>query len=57
MPCSHHIFLAGIVFAEVSKLNVTFVTFFVEFFMLDDTYSHVDVKIEFGVVSLILIFL
>ena len=57
MPCSHHIFLAGIVFGEVSKLNVTFVTFFVEFFMLDDTYSHVDGKIEFGVVSMILIFL
>jgi len=44
MPCPHHIFLLGIVFGEVSKLNVTFVTFFVEFFMLDDTYSHVDVK-------------
>ena len=36
---------------------MTFVTFFVEFFMLDVIHSHVDVETEFGVVSLILIFL
>jgi len=36
---------------------MTFVTFFVEFFMLDVTHSHVDVETEFGVASLILIFL
>jgi len=54
---SPHFFLLGIVFGGVSKLNVTFVTFCVEFFMLDITHNHVDVETEFGVVSLILIYL
>jgi len=54
---SPHFFLLGFVFGEVSKLNVTFVTFCVEFFILDVTHSHVDVETEFGVVSLILIYL
>jgi len=41
----------------VTKLNVTVVTFRVEFFMSNVTHSHVGVEIEFGVVSLTLIFL
>jgi len=32
MPCPPHIFLLGFVFGEVSKLNVAFVTFCVNFF-------------------------
>jgi len=46
-----------VLFGEISKLNVTFVTFCVEFFMLDVTHSYVDVEREFVVVSLIPIYL
>jgi len=53
---SPHFILLEFVFGEVSKRNMTFVTFCVEFFMLDVTHSHVDVETQFGVVSLILIF-
>jgi len=54
---SPHIFLLGFAFGEVPKLNVMLSHLYEEFFMSDVTHSHVDVETEFGVVSLILIFL
>jgi len=53
-----HFFLLGFVFGEISKPNMTFCHVLCEeFSMLDVTHSNVDVETEFGVVSLILIFL
>jgi len=56
MPCPPYFFLLGFVFGEVTKPNMTFITFCVKSFMLDLTHSNVDVETELGVVSLILIF-
>jgi len=50
---SPHFFAPGFVFGEVPKIKVTFATFLREMlFVLDVTHSQVDVKTEFGVVSL-----
>jgi len=57
MPCLPRFFLLGFVFGEVSKPNMTFVTFCVKSFMLDVTHSNVDVETDVCVRSLILIFL
>jgi len=51
MPCPLTFLSLGFVFGKVSKIKVTFVTFF----MIDVTHSRVET--EFGLLSLILIFL
>jgi len=57
MPCPPTFFFLGIVFGEISKIKVMFVTFCVKRFscwMVGHIHSKVDVEREFGVVSLTL---